>query len=112
MGQAGPRRRPLPPIAYSQRGRSILRTSHWQISANFAFWAFSEADIPALCVAPSLCGRHSYVEITGSWSCLHKTLSGAGMEQSELRIDGVLRSSPSDANLPPACFIYLRHLCG
>src|SRR5918994_6061201 len=33
---------------------------------------------PALCVATSLCGRHSYVEITGSWPCLHKTLSGAG----------------------------------
>ena len=33
---------------------------------------------PALCVAPSLCGRNSYVEVTGSWPCLHKTLSGAG----------------------------------
>jgi hypothetical protein len=47
-------------------------------SANFAFWAFSEVALPALCVAPSLCGRNSYVEITGSWPCVHKTLSGAG----------------------------------
>jgi hypothetical protein len=45
---------------------------------NFAFWAFSEVDIPAFCVAPSLCGRNSYVEITGAWPCLHKTPSGAG----------------------------------
>src|SRR5215204_4966374 len=41
-------------------------------------YAFSEVDIPALCVAPSLCGRNSYVESKGSWPCLHKTLSGAG----------------------------------
>src|SRR5829696_4125801 len=33
---------------------------------------------PALCVAPSLCGRDSYVEIKGSCPCLHKALSGAG----------------------------------
>jgi hypothetical protein len=44
---------------------------------NFAFWAFSEVDIPALCVAPPLFGRNSYVEITGAWPCLHKILSGA-----------------------------------
>jgi hypothetical protein len=25
----------------------------------------------------ALCGRNSYVEIKGSWPCLHKTLSGA-----------------------------------
>jgi len=39
---------------------------------------FCEVDIPALCVAPSLCGGNSYIEITGSWPRLHKTLSGAG----------------------------------
>jgi hypothetical protein len=71
----------------------LIHRSAWNInSANFAFREFSEVDIPALCVAPSLCGRNSYVEIKGSWPCLHKTLSGA-MEQSELRRDGVLRSS-------------------
>jgi hypothetical protein len=48
-------------------------------SANFAIRKFSEVDIPALCVAPSLCGRNSYVEITGSRPCLHKTLSGEAM---------------------------------
>src|SRR5215212_5253480 len=55
-----------------------MRTSENSVTAKFAFWAFSEVDIPALCVAPSLCGRNSYVEITGSWPCLHKTLSRAG----------------------------------
>src|SRR5215208_4346317 len=63
-----------------------MRTSENSVTAKFAFWAFSEVDIPALCVAPSLCGRNSYVEITGSWPCLHKTLSGAG--------DGTERTSP------------------
>ena len=57
---------------------SIHRSAWNKNSANFAFWAFSEVDIPALCVAPSLCGRNSYVEITGAWPCLHKTVSGAG----------------------------------
>jgi len=33
---------------------------------------------PRLYAVGSLCGRNSYVEITGSWPCLHKTLSGAG----------------------------------
>src|SRR5215216_5999919 len=55
-----------------------MRTSENSVTAKFAFWAFSEVDIPASCVAPSLCARNSYVEITGSWPCLHKTLSGAG----------------------------------
>jgi len=59
--------------------RRLIHRSAWnRNSANFAFWAFSEVDTPALCVALSLCGRNSYVEIKGSWPCLHKTLSGAG----------------------------------
>jgi hypothetical protein len=49
-----------------------------RFSANFALRGCSEVRILALCVAPSLCGRNSYVEITGSGPCLHKTLSGAG----------------------------------
>ena len=44
----------------------------------FRFTEFSEVDIPALCVAPPLCGRHSYVEVKGSWPRLHKNLSGVG----------------------------------
>ena len=56
----------------------IHPTSQKGDSANFACCEFSEIDIPALCVAPSLCGRNSYVEITGSGPCLHKSLSGAG----------------------------------
>src|SRR5215218_1787729 len=55
-----------------------MRTSENSVTAKFAFWAFSEVDIPALCVAPSLCGRNSYVDIKGSWPCIHNTLSGAG----------------------------------
>src|SRR5215204_534347 len=63
---------------YGIRRRSIHPSAWNRNSANFAFIEFSEVDIPALCVAPSLCARNSYVEITGSWPCLHKTLSGAG----------------------------------
>jgi hypothetical protein len=58
---------------------ALIHRSSWNIdSANFASPEFSEVDIAALCVAPSLCGRHSYVEVKGSWPCLHKTPSGAG----------------------------------
>src|SRR5687768_16412664 len=64
---------------FDTSGVSVIHRSAWNInSANFACTEFSEVDISALCVAPSLCGRNSYVEITGSWPCLHKTLSGAG----------------------------------
>ena len=41
---------------------------------------------PGIMRTPSLCGRNSYVEIKGSWPCLHKALSGAG--------DGSERTSP------------------
>ena len=75
---------------------------------NFALPGFSEVDIPALCVALLLCGRNSYVEIKGSWLCLHKTLSGVGRwnranfaftEFSEVRIQRILGSSASDQGI-------------
>jgi hypothetical protein len=47
-------------------------------NANFTLSEFSEVGIPALCVAPSLCGRNSYVQIKGSWPYIRKTLLGAG----------------------------------
>ena len=58
---------------------ALIHPIAWNMdSANFALPGFSEVDTAALCVAPSQSGKNSYVEITGSWPCLHKILSGAG----------------------------------
>src|SRR5215213_596059 len=56
---------PTSPLFTGVRGRVILRSSSNGDSANFAFKEFPEVDITALCVAPSLCGGTSYVEIEG-----------------------------------------------
>jgi len=85
----------MPPRGVLRIERRLIHLSAWnRYSRKF--------DIPALCVAPCLCGRNSYVEIKGSWPCLHKTLYGAGRwnranfaltEFYEVRVYGVLGSS-------------------
>ena len=55
-------------LTLTQALLALIHRSAWNMfSANFAYPEFSEVGIPALCVAPSLCGRILYVEITGAW---------------------------------------------
>ena len=56
----------LLPLFTVVRGIGILGTSPFGDSPKFAEDEFSEVPIPAVCVAPSLCGGNSYVEIEGS----------------------------------------------
>ena len=57
---------------------ALIHRSAWKgYSRNFAYPEFSEVPIPALCLAPSLCGGISYVGFERPKPFLHKTLSGA-----------------------------------